>query len=63
MARGARGLLLAVTLAAATMAVTATGVRAEQRCHDFNRFGERWELCVNPDGSAETHRLGVRARP
>ena len=47
-------------LTAPALATSATPHR--QRCHDFTRFGERWELCRNADGTVERHRIGVLPR-
>jgi hypothetical protein len=49
-----------------TMTLTASGATSmamtdEPRpphCHEFVRFGERWELCTSSDGLV-SHRLGI----
>jgi hypothetical protein len=49
---------LATALLCALTAPAAVS-RPAQTCHDYVRFHERWELCANPGGVLETHRLGV----
>jgi hypothetical protein len=55
--------LLAIAMLATPALLVAPGAAAskttEQRCHDFNRFGERWELCRYANGVVERHRLGI----
>ncbi len=54
---------LAVAALASPLAIGAPAVAprqaAVQGCHDFNRFGERWELCRDATGSTERHRIGL----
>ena len=54
-------LAVAALASASAIGAPATTARqaAVQGCHDFNRFGERWELCRDATGSTERHRLGL----
>jgi hypothetical protein len=52
-------LLTAVAFAASgTASMAMTDATPSQHCHEFVRFGERWEHCFGPNG-LEAHRLGV----
>jgi hypothetical protein len=70
--RGQRRARAAAPRVAAVLTIAVLGVPAltgadalakyqapRQRCHDFIRFGERWELCRTADGALQRHRIGV----
>ena len=56
---GASGLAAFLAIATLGSAASMGAPALAQGCHEFNRFGERWELCRDATGSVERHRIGL----